>query len=120
MYKRQVSSNICYGLKPQPDEEVEQHITINNEGHVWFSGYKFGYGDERYEKARSKSFKIDEADADRLLSAIAACFGNEYTEIIATDNGDWLMELANTEGITYKFKGSLCAAFDYEGIDRCV
>lgn len=27
------------------------------------------------------------------------------------------MELTNTEGNTYKFRGSLCADFDYEGTD---
>ena len=44
-------------------------------------------------------------------------FSNEYTEIFATDIGDWVMELTNTEGVTYKFRGSLCADFDYEGTD---
>lgn len=48
---RIVSNNTCYGLLPEPEEEVEQHITINN------------------------------------------------------------------EGVTYKFRGSLCADFDYEGTD---
>lgn len=32
-----VSNNICYRPMPKPDEEVEQHLTINNEGRVWFS-----------------------------------------------------------------------------------
>ena len=90
---------------PEPDDEVEQHLTINNEGWVWFSGYNFGCGSERYEKARSKNFKIDKAAADKLLDAIAA------------DIGDWVIELTNTEGITYKFRSSLCADFDYEGTD---
>ena len=58
--------------------EVEQHLTINNEGRVWFSGYNFGCGGERYEKARSKNFKIDKDATDKLFDAIAAYFGNEY------------------------------------------
>lgn len=114
---RIVSNNICYGPMPEPDDEVEQHLTINNEGRVWFSGYNFGRGHERYEKARSKNFKIDKAAANKLLDTIAAYFGNEYVEVFATDIGDWVMELSNTEGITYKFRGSLCADFDYEGTD---
>lgn len=102
---------------PDPDDEVEQHLTINDEGRVWFSGYNFGHSGERYEKARSKIFKIEKAATDRLLCAIAAYFGNEYDEIFATDIGNWKMELTNTEGTVYKFRGSLCADFDYEGID---
>ena len=112
-----VSNNICYGPMPEPDEEIEQHLTINDEGRVWFSGYNYGHGGERYEKARSKNFKIDKTATDKLLNAIAGYFGNEYVEIFATDIGDWIMELTNTEGITYKFRGSLCADFDYEGTD---
>lgn len=114
---RIVSNNICYGPMPDSDDEVEQHLTINDEGRVWFSGYNFGHGGERYEKARSKNFKIEKIATDRLLGAIAAYFGNEYDEIIATDIGNWEMELTNTEGTVYKFRGSLCADFDYEGID---
>ena len=114
---RIVSNNICYGPMPDSDDEVEQHLTINDEGRVWFSGYNFGHGGERYEKARSKNFKIEKVATDRLLGAIAAYFGNEYDEIFATDIGNWEMELTNTEGTVYKFRGSLCADFDYEGID---
>jgi hypothetical protein len=114
---RIVSNNICYGPMPAPDEEVEQHVTINDEGCVWFSGYNFGRDGRRYEKARSKNFKIDKVATDKLLSAIAAYFGNEYVEIFATDIGIWVLELTNTEGVTYKFRGSLCADFDYEGTD---
>ena len=114
---RIVSNNICYGPMPEPDEEVEQLLTINDEGHVWFSGYKFGNAGERYEKARTKNFRIEKASVDKLLNAIATYFGNEYIEFFATDIGNWVMELTSTEGTTYKFRGSLCADFDYEGTD---
>jgi hypothetical protein len=114
---RIASNNICYGPMTQSDNEVEQHLTINDEGRVWFSGYNFGNAGERYKKARTKNFKIEKASADKLLNALAAYFGNEYVEIFATDIGDWVMELTNTEGTTYKFRGSLCADFYYEGID---
>lgn len=112
-----ISNNTCFGHMPEPNEEVEQHLIINNEGRVFFSGYKFGHSGEQYEKARSKTYKIDKSATDKLFDAITAYFGNEYIEIFATDIGDWVMELTNTEGVTYKFRGSLCADFDYDGID---
>lgn len=59
---------------PDSDDEVEQHLTINDEGRVWFSGYNFGHSGEGYEKARSKIFKIEKVATDRLLCAIAAYF----------------------------------------------
>lgn len=114
---RIVSNNICYGPMPDPDDEVEQHLTINDEGRIWFSGYTFGHGGEKYEKARNRNFKIEKSDIDKLFGAIAAYFGNGYDEIFATGIGDWVMELTNTDGNIYKIRGSLCADFDYDGID---
>ena len=114
---RIVSNNICYGPMPEPDEEVEQHLTLNDEGRVWFFGYNYGRSGERYEKTRNHNFKIEKASIDRLFEAISVYFGNGYDEIFATDIGDWVMELTNTDGKTYKFRGSLCADFDYEGTD---
>lgn len=114
---RIVSNSICYGPMQEPDDEVEQHLTIDDEGRVWFLGYNFGNAGERYKKARSKNFKIEKESADKLLNAFAAYFGNGYDEIFVTDIGNWVMELTNTEGTIYKFRGSLCADFDYEGTD---
>lgn len=112
-----ISNNICYGAMPEQDDEVEQRLTINNEGCVWFSGYNFGCGDGKYKKARSKNFKIEKAAAGRLLGAIGDYFGNGYTEIFATDVGDWVMELTDTAGNTSTLHGALCAAFDHEDTD---
>lgn len=112
-----VSNNVCYGPMPKSDREVKQHLTINDEGCVWFSGYNFGTEGERYEKARTKNFKIEKASAVKLLNILAAYFENGYIEDFATDIGDWVMELTTTEGVIYKFRGSLCAEFDYEGTD---
>ena len=52
-----------------------------------------------------------------MLNALTDYFGNEYFETFSTDVGDWVMEMTNTEGTTYKFRGSLCADFDYHGTD---
>ena len=114
---RIVSNNICYGLPPEPEDEVEQHITINAEGRVWFSAYNFGEGFGRYKKARSQIYKIDKAVADKVLNSVASYFSGEYDELFATDIGVWLMNITNVDGKVYKFRGSLCADFEVDGID---
>lgn len=114
---RIVSNNICYGLPPEPEDEVEQHITINAEGRVWFSAYNFGEGFGRYKKARSQIYKIDKAVAGKVLNSVASYFSGEYDELFATDIGDWVMEITNVDGKVYKFRGSLCADFEVDGID---
>lgn len=114
---RIVSNNIRYGPMPERDDEEEQHLTINDKGRVWFAGYHFGNAGEQYKKARTKNFKIEKTSAEKLLDAFATYFGNEYMEAFATDIGSWVMELTNTEKITYKFYGSLCANFDHKCTD---
>ena len=78
---RIVSNRLGYGPCPEPDEEVEQHITLNSEGRVWFSAYVFGQRrDGHYEKARTQNLKVDKAVAERIMFAFSAYFSNEYTD----------------------------------------
>ena len=105
---RIISNNICYGPCPAPDDEVEQRITINAEGRVWFSAYNYGFGFEKHEKCRSKIFKIEKATAANVLTRLASYFSNDYIEEFVTDCGEWKMEITNTDGKTYVFDGPLC------------
>lgn len=114
---RIVSNRICYGPQPEAEDEVEQHLTINTEGRVWFSAYNYGEGFGHFQKARSKAFKVEKTIANSVLQRIAEYFSDEYDELFATDIGDWIMEITNTEGLVYKFRGSLCADFELDGID---
>lgn len=114
---RIVSNGMGYGPCPEPNDIVEQHITINSDGRVWFSAYAFGEGFGKYEKSQTKNYKIEKAVAENVLNKVATYFSNEYDEIFATDIGNWEMEITNTEGKAYKFRGSLCANFEVDGVD---
>ncbi len=37
--------------------------------------------------------------------------------IVSNGIGNWEMEITNTEGKAYKFRGSLCANFEVDGVD---
>ncbi|MEG0109370.1 MAG: hypothetical protein RR705_11070, partial [Lachnospiraceae bacterium] len=112
-----VSNEMGYGPCPEPNDIVEQHITINSYGRVWFSAYAFGDGLGKYEKVQTKNYKMEMSVAENVLNKVAIYFSNEYDEIFATDIGSWEMEITNTDGKTYKFRGSLCADFEVDGID---
>ena len=112
-----ISNNICYGSPPEPYDEVEQHIIINAEGQVWFSGYNFGNVSGEYEEARNNNFSITKESAEKLMIAISHFFSNQYIKIYETDVGYWILEMTNTEDVTYKFRGSLYADIVWNGID---
>lgn len=114
---RIISNCLGYGPVPEPDDEAEQHLTINAEGRVWFSSYNYGDGSEKYKKASSRNFKIEQSVTNRIFQAFSTYFSDEYTEVYAADIGDWTMELTNTEGKVYRFRGSLCAEFVVDGDD---
>lgn len=111
------SNNIGYGPCPEPDEEVEQRLTIAADGRVWFSGYNYGQGFEQYERGRTKNYSIGKEAAARILNAVDTYFSDEYDTVFATDIGSWEMTITNTESKPYQFKGSLCCDFDVDGID---
>ena len=62
-----VSNNICYGLYLEPTDEVEQRLTITDDGQVRFSSFNFGYGMEQYELGRSREFTIKKPIAEKIL-----------------------------------------------------
>lgn len=114
---RIVSNNICFGPPPEPDDEIEQRITINTDGRVWFSAYQFGSGFGEHTKARTRRYKIEKTSASHLLNAIARYFANDYIAAFATDVGTWEMEITNTEEQVYRYSGSLISDFLVDGVD---
>lgn len=112
-----ISNNIGYGPCPEPDEEVEQRLTIAADGRVWFSGYNYGKGFEQYERGRTKNYSIGKEAAALILNAVSTYFSKEYETVFATDIGSWEMAITNTEGKSYQFKGSLCCDFTVDGVD---
>lgn len=98
---RIVSNCLCYGPRPKPDEEVEQHITICSDGQAEASFYRFGDGIGHYIKYREEKNRIEEKRISQIFSFFKEYFSHEYVETLAKDIGNWDMELINTEGRVY-------------------
>ena len=45
-----ISNRISYGLLPNPEDEVEQHVSINNSGDVFVDRFAYGKGRGEYKK----------------------------------------------------------------------
>lgn len=111
---RIVSNCISYGPMPQPEDEVEQHLTITAAGRVWFSRYLYGREAGKYERAEMKRFRIDSAAAKTILDAFAAVFAEGYSELPPADAGTWHLKLENTEGKSYTFLGEFGVPMEYQ------
>lgn len=103
-----VSNRLCFGPQPRPKDEIEQHLSLYSDGRVFFSGYVFGLGDDiKYQRNRSKQFKISELEMTYLLSHVAMYFSKDFSLDIVMDVGYWTLEIINTEGKSFKYEGAL-------------
>ncbi len=112
-----VSNSICYGPEPQPEDEVEQRIYIRDDGHAYVLRYLYGNRIRDYRCSGKQELQLSASDTKEILSKVSRYFSDGYTEVFATDIGDWNMVLTNTEGKNFKFSGSLCADFEIDGVD---
>lgn len=110
-----ISNQICYGPRPEPGDEVEQHLSLFADGRVFFSGYG-NYGEKKYKRNRSRQFKISQPEAVYVLSHVAMYFSREFPLDFATDVGDWKLELVNAEGKTFVYQGSLYKELMIDGV----
>ncbi len=104
---RLISNNICYGPCPDADEEVEQHLTILSDGRVWFSKYKYGIGDGKYELAEKKQLNIGKDIAVDILAFTKKYFDEKGIVIKCTDVGIWELVLTDENDASYTIDGSV-------------
>ena len=113
------SNNICFGYCPKKDDEVEQHLTITEDGRVWITRYviaeDLNFAD--YKKIEQKQFKIEPEKAKFLLSKFTKYFRDEYELSFATDVGMFEMWIDDDEGKKAYFVGPLISEFEVDGYD---
>ncbi len=112
-----VSNNMGFFMPTFEDEEVEQHLTINAAGRVWFSGYDIVYGIDKFVRKRRRNFSIGKEAAAIILSAVGKHFDDWYIPLFATDIGSFEMNVTYKDGMVKKFDGSLFGEIIVDGID---
>lgn len=99
------SNNICYGPCPEPEDEVEQELSIERSGQVVLSRYAYGLGDNK--PMGHDRFSIDQEKAEAIFDAIRRCFSDDYEAYMITDVGRWDMTVFDDDGNRDKFSGPL-------------
>lgn len=111
-----VTNGMCYGPCPEPDDEVEQHLTVTRDGRVWFTGYNYGtWGTGKHEKGRTKQFKLSEEVVKPIFDAFQAYFSTGFIPWFATDIGSWEMTITTNAGDKAEFYSSYGAEMEYNG-----
>ncbi len=111
------SNNIAYGMLPREGFEVEQHITITDDGRVWITRYAFSE-DLNFvdlKKTEQRQFRIAADKAKFLLDKYTKYFRDEYEISFATDVGSFEMQITDDEGKQAVFIGPLICDFEVDG-----
>ena len=108
---RLISDTIGYGPMPAPDQEIEQRLTLNSRGQIWFSNYLYGNGVKQKLHRKERS-TISPADAAQILLLVSKEFASPQSTGFATDAGMWRLSLLNEEGQSFKYEGSLVSHGD--------
>ena len=113
------SNDICFGYCPKEDDEIEQHLTITEDGRVWLTRYaiKENLNFADYKKTEQKQFRIEPEKAKFLLSKFTQYFRDEYEMSFATDVGSFEMWIDDDEGKKAYFIGPLISEFVVDGYD---
>lgn len=101
-----ISNNINEIDSMNPDDEVEQYLTINEDGQVWFTSYE--YGISGYEDGRAQSFTFDRSRIQLFFQHIISNFSAGFESLFEMNTGQWEMSVTNQEGNIFRFKGSFC------------
>lgn len=99
------SNNICLGPCPEPEDEVEQALSIERDGQVEISRYAYGFGDNKI--IEQERFSIDQEKADTIFDAIGRCFYEGDDAYMVTDVGRWEMTVFDDAGNADRFIGPL-------------
>ena len=116
--KIRIHSNcVAYGLLPKENMEVEQHVTVTDDGRVWLTRYAFNqdlnYAD--LKKTEQKQFRIAADKAKFLLDKYTKYFRDEYEISFATDVGSFEMHITDDQGKQAVFIGPLICDFEVDG-----
>ena len=113
------SNNMGYGFLPREGTEVEQHLTITDDGRVWLTHYAISedLNFAKLTKTEQRQFKISADKAKFLLDKYTKYFRDEYEISFATDVGSFEMQITDDEGKTAYFIGPLICEFEVDGYD---
>ncbi|MBR2045622.1 MAG: hypothetical protein IJ958_05745 [Agathobacter sp.] len=111
------SDGTCYGPCPNPEDEIEQSLTIRRDGRVWFYGFNFGGFDVEHTIGRRIQYKMPIEKVNNIFDSFTKTFSKPQNVLYATDIGSWDLKLTNVAGYEYAYGGSMLGKVGCDGVD---
>lgn len=105
-----ISDRIEFGPEPSPEEEMEQRLTFNSKGQVWFTGYKYDA-----PNGRKMRLCISKEIAGKLFILLSNYLEQYGRMPLVTDIGIWIAAVTDPSGKKICFRGSLCPDYRPNG-----
>lgn len=112
---RLVSFDDTYRTRPGSGLEVEERLTINSKGRVWFSAYK--HGESYFDNlilTRKQALSLDPWQGEKILKDLEDVFKNGYEDLDESACG-WYLQMIDKTGKLFEFHGSFVGALNFEG-----
>ena len=112
-----VTNILCYGPEPKPNEEVEQRLTLDKMGRVWFYSYNFGHGFHGFELKSSSRKSVDKEKVNLFFNHLQQYFERERKDCFLTDVGAWTLHITYEDGKVAQYTGSIGQENKVDGMD---
>ncbi len=119
LQKAQIISDLmCYGPCPEPEDAIEQRLTISSNGQIWFTEYLFGeIGSQKHPIGRQKRMTLGKEKTAAILSLLADYCESEPMQMRCTDIGDWTLTATTPDGKKKKLSCSMCGGVTVGDVD---
>lgn len=96
---------------PNPQDEVEQRLTINAAGRIQFSSSLYGGGYGHYKKGRHEEAQIDPSTAQQIFDEVKRFFDTQPPYNILPGFGMWEMSLVLEHNKSRQYFGATSGVY---------
>jgi len=111
-----ISNHICFGPEPQETDEVEQHLTIREDGMYWLTRYHYGTGEKGYRPFEKKIGKMIPGRAGEIFADLEQYLNRDILCNMVLDCGDWNLTVWFKDGTKIGKAGALVQDDQLSGI----
>lgn len=115
-----ISNNICFGPSPQPEDEVEQKLSIELGGQVSLSKYAYGCGYGKNKLISYEQWSVEKDTVTAIFDAINRCFYVDYVPYMATDVGSWDIAIYDDKDNIDNFSGPLIGVISFNFVGETI